>query len=381
MAVVISNKLRVSQVTVSVHLLDTPPLTSLMIQLDRFIASLVSAEMSHDNLYDDYFYTVNGRITCDLENIPEDAVIRKHFRIRGGKGGFGSMLRAIGSQIEKTTNHEMCRDLSGRRMRDVNTERKLKEWYANASEREREKMEKYYERRQNRREMLAKGPLPDHKFSDREYERQKRKITYELQGALDAAIGNILKNKSSFESSVPSTSASEGTVPKRARLWIEELDGYLSSSSSSGSGDGVHEDDPVGGDPDSFRPVSPGDPTDNALVITNPVKSDSDAVTEKQMTSTDPNSTIATEPPISIPNPESGSVSRQPTVQPLSDSDLEAISDAASLESLGLEVLKESLSSRGLKCGGTLSERARRLFSVRGLPPEEYPAKLRAKLK
>lgn len=38
--------------------------------------------------------------------------------------GFGSMLRAIGAQIEKTTNHEACRDISGRRMRDVNNEKK-----------------------------------------------------------------------------------------------------------------------------------------------------------------------------------------------------------------------------------------------------------------
>ena len=34
------------------------------------------------------------------------------------------MLRAIGAQIEKTTNREACRDLSGRRMRDVNNEKK-----------------------------------------------------------------------------------------------------------------------------------------------------------------------------------------------------------------------------------------------------------------
>lgn len=38
--------------------------------------------------------------------------------------GFGSMLRAIGAQIEKTTNHEACRDISGRRLRDVNNEKK-----------------------------------------------------------------------------------------------------------------------------------------------------------------------------------------------------------------------------------------------------------------
>lgn len=45
-------------------------------------------------------------------------------RLLGGKGGFGSMLRAIGAQIEKTTSREACRDLSGRRMRDINDEKK-----------------------------------------------------------------------------------------------------------------------------------------------------------------------------------------------------------------------------------------------------------------
>lgn len=38
--------------------------------------------------------------------------------------GFGSMLRAIGAQIEKTTNREACRDLSGRRLRDINEEQR-----------------------------------------------------------------------------------------------------------------------------------------------------------------------------------------------------------------------------------------------------------------
>ena len=33
------------------------------------------------------------------------------------------MLRSIGAQIEKTTSREACRDLSGRRMRDINNEK------------------------------------------------------------------------------------------------------------------------------------------------------------------------------------------------------------------------------------------------------------------
>jgi hypothetical protein len=38
--------------------------------------------------------------------------------------GFGSMLRATGAQIEKATNREACRDLSGRRLRDINEEKR-----------------------------------------------------------------------------------------------------------------------------------------------------------------------------------------------------------------------------------------------------------------
>ena len=76
---------------------------------------------------DDVYHTCNGKIfdpaDCLEEMMHKDVIIRVHFRLRGGKGGFGSMLRALGAQIEKTTNREACRDLSGRRMRDVNNEK------------------------------------------------------------------------------------------------------------------------------------------------------------------------------------------------------------------------------------------------------------------
>lgn len=40
--------------------------------------------------------------------------------------------------------------------------------------------------------------------------------------------------------------------------------------------------------------------------------------------------------------------------------------DAMELEALGMDRLKEALEAMGLKCGGTLSDRAQRLWSVRG---------------
>lgn len=47
-------------------------------------------------------------------------------KVLGGKGGFASNLRSI--QVEKTSNNEACRDLNGRRLRDINNEKKLKKW-------------------------------------------------------------------------------------------------------------------------------------------------------------------------------------------------------------------------------------------------------------
>ena len=73
---------------------------------------------------EDYYVVRNGKIESSDATIQHGNVYHVVPRLVGGKGGFGSMLRAIGAQIEKTTNHEACRDLSGRRMRDVNNEKK-----------------------------------------------------------------------------------------------------------------------------------------------------------------------------------------------------------------------------------------------------------------
>jgi Replication stress response SDE2 C-terminal/SPRY domain/Silencing defective 2 N-terminal ubiquitin domain len=59
--------------------------------------------------------------------------------------------------------------------------------------------------------------------------------------------------------------------------------------------------------------------------------------------------------------------------------DLDDFDSADALELLGLDRLKAGLQSRGLKCGGTARERAIRLLAVKGLPPNQFPAKLLAK--
>ena len=61
--------------------------------------------------------------------------------------------------------------------------------------------------------------------------------------------------------------------------------------------------------------------------------------------------------------------------------DLSAFSSAEELASLGLDRLKSGLIALGLKCGGTVQERAERLFMTKGKKLSELNPNLFAKNK
>lgn len=54
--------------------------------------------------------------------------------------------------------------------------------------------------------------------------------------------------------------------------------------------------------------------------------------------------------------------------------DLEPFSSHSELEALGLDTLKCGLQALGLKCGGSLGQRAQRLFAAKGMTPEQLLA-------
>lgn len=58
---------------------------------------------------------------------------------------------------------------------------------------------------------------------------------------------------------------------------------------------------------------------------------------------------------------------------------LESANCSKDLECLGLEKLKLALLEKGLKCGGTLAERAQRIFAVRGLSQDQIDPSFFAK--
>ncbi|XP_019745209.1 splicing regulator SDE2 [Hippocampus comes] len=136
----------------------------------------------------DFYVSRDGGVTGPDERLRGGAVYRLAPRLPGGKGGFGSMLRALGAQIEKTTNREACRDLSGRRLRDVNHEKEMGEWLKRQADREADKERRRAERLQR------KMAEPKHQFSDPAYQRQCHSLAERLEDSvlkgLQAASGS-----------------------------------------------------------------------------------------------------------------------------------------------------------------------------------------------
>lgn len=176
-----------------------------------------------------HFYLLhNGKkVTdeCIFDASASDIPIRVVMCVLGGKGGFGSMLRAIGAAIEKTTNREACRDLSGRRLRDINEEKRLKEWLDKQRDLDEvdinEKLEKKI------RKLLAK---PKHEFDDKDYEAIRSELLQNIDESVDEGFKKIkemevlgLKRKAQEAETINKIS-----VKRNKMLWID--DGISSST-------------------------------------------------------------------------------------------------------------------------------------------------------
>lgn len=88
--------------------------------------------------------TLGGRplqaATLAASGVGHGSTVQLLLRLCGGKGGFGALLRGQGRDGKITDNFDACRDLSGRRVRQVEAEKKLKQWEQDAKERELEKL-------------------------------------------------------------------------------------------------------------------------------------------------------------------------------------------------------------------------------------------------
>ncbi|KAJ9598513.1 hypothetical protein L9F63_010803 [Diploptera punctata] len=185
---------------------------------------------------DDIYLVQNGRKLSE-DNFVTKGILHVVFRLIGGKGGFGSMLRAIGAQIEKTTNREACRDLSGRRLRDINEEKRLKNWIAQQAEREREAAER------KRKKLERLHAEPKHNFQDVTYEEERSMLTEKVSDAVEQGFKVASSSGSSVVSQKRKATCLETSVTKKEESFMntefmmldpdeEELSSSVDSDSS-----------------------------------------------------------------------------------------------------------------------------------------------------
>ncbi|XP_065193528.1 UBL fusion protein SDE2-like [Sycon ciliatum] len=186
---------------------------------------------------DDYFLLHQGKLLAAdsvIGNDDEVLMVRCVPRLIGGKGGFGSMLRTIGNQIEKTTNKDACRDLNGRRIRDVKADKAVEEWQKGEAEREKEREEA---RKHRRERMLAE---PKSTFDSTTYltELQDRaektedsvRMGMEAQKQRGVASSTTATSMSSLKRPASSDLVSSG---KRKRATMRALDRFTGVDSGS----------------------------------------------------------------------------------------------------------------------------------------------------
>ncbi|KAM6165505.1 splicing regulator SDE2 [Erethizon dorsatum] len=400
-----------------------------------------------------FFVKCNGALASTSDPVQHGAVYSLEPRLRGGKGGFGSMLRALGAQIEKTTNREACRDLSGRRLRDVNHEKAMAEWVKQQAERDAEKEQKRLERLQRK---LAE---PKHCFTSPEYQQQCHEMAERLEDSvlkgIQAASSKMVSVEVSENRKRPNKSQTDQGVSakKRKCFWLGTEGLETAGGSSPESSDDDSEEAPSTSGMSCSTPKSNRDHIEVAAGCPNSAQrareltADSESSEKQQSPVTDPKKGISEDScaelgqtsveehrqeemvrgteetpkreeaehqePIEKAAPGTGlnkdketkgriDGERAAKIAPGEDRgcipvaeveetpsgnmglseeglDLLVFGSAAELELLGLERLKCALAALGLKCGGTLRERAARLFSVRGLAREHIDPVLFAK--
>lgn len=186
----------------------------------------------------DCYILHNGKLLVNSQDEVE-GVAQLVPRLPGGKGGFGSMLRAIGAQIEKTTNREACRDLSGRRLRDINEEKRLKSWIEAEAKRKEEAAES------KKRKLERLRAEPKHEFKDEKYEKERSCLTERVGSAVEegfkAATTQGTKRSSSEGDNSSEEEKSEPSPPKKQKTTIhgfdDDFDSDVSVSSSEDEAD------------------------------------------------------------------------------------------------------------------------------------------------
>mmetsp|Transcript_6436 Transcript_6436/g.19498 ORF Transcript_6436/g.19498 Transcript_6436/m.19498 type:complete len:395 (+) Transcript_6436:71-1255(+) len=329
------------------------------------------------------YLVASGHVLESEEVVREGQVLRLRMRLPGGKGGFGNMLRGQGT-AKKTTNFDACRDLSGRRLRGRNNEDRLAAWNQRQEEAAASRAA-----RNTQSETVGAVDEQGASFDVEKFEEQLTGIESRVAEALSKGLE--AQNESREEQSEKRKSGDEAVKATKKRRIFMDVDGESDSENEIEKEDAgsnlISEQSGMAAPPHrwgaSVRFEAPSltsrepSPVVSSLaysVSTEPVSdcgessyAHSEAVTETITEPTDETASVGSHLP-SVANlpplPPQPAPASQNQVEV--SVNLNEYSSALELESLGLAVLKAELQKLGLKCGGTLSERAKRLYLTKG---------------
>jgi len=264
--------------------------------------------------------TLNSKPLCDDYSVTSEVAyelppFHLSLRLLGGKGGFGALLRGQGAKAgaKRTTNFDDCRDLNGNRIRNLKNEKKLSDWY---DEQQKKKDE---EERKKKTEVVKVTKVTDAKYTNQLKENEEVIAQSLEKGLQEAKRQQELKK-------LQKTESDKERVNKKPRLFWDPY--------------GEEEEDQE----EELKAFS-----DSVIASKNADNEDSSPVEVESASTTITTTSDTEEPPV----------------------DLNEYDSAEQLEALGLDKLKNELTKQGLPCGGTLKERAQRLFNIKGKSEEE----------
>ncbi|KAG6847229.1 hypothetical protein H0H93_009396, partial [Arthromyces matolae] len=170
--------------------------------------------------------SLHADLDIDSSSTPNLVSLRLTPRLKGGKGGFGSQLRAAGGRMssQKTNNNDSCRDLNGRRLSTIKEAKKLAAYV----EAEPQRLAAKAEAQKAKLEALERKTNAlagtKHRLEDSEYLEQTTQLTEGVKNAVTAAL---LKKKKAKLTQSKATDASptpkpKPTAPSKAATKMEE---------------------------------------------------------------------------------------------------------------------------------------------------------------
>ena len=185
-------------------------------------------------------FPASSSVSFYLAFSPDRSSVSVRLRLPGGKGGFGSQLRAQGNKMsskKRAGNYEACRDLSGQRLRAQKQAKLIAEYV----EGEGERMSK---REKEIGEKMARHLEAPHKkvmFSDLLYLKTSRKIVDQTEDAVRSLFGSDESEEEDDDDEIDSADDSEKIEEDVED--VEDVDSEDDNATSADSADNA--DDPV----------------------------------------------------------------------------------------------------------------------------------------